>query len=303
MNPCIPIRPLIFSVILISISAMAAAQTQASCTFKLFDLPDNGYGPLSDVNDSGTMVGSVPFASAGKGAGFTRTSKGKVTYYCAPTANCDVYNSFTTLTGINNAGNKVGSYAAPESDTYGFMLTGSTFTSIQEPNSASSTFATGINNHDTVIGYYLDAAFNNNGFERSSDGIYTTLDYPGAALTTPLGINSKGEIVGYYQITYYDSPANGFIYQNGEWTTLNYPGASSTLLNSVDDAGVITGSAGYASGPATAFLYENGEFKVIAYPNSYSTSAGGSSTDGLLVGITDLTGPEQDVKGFTAMCK
>jgi hypothetical protein len=285
------------------VTTMAQAQTQALCTFRLFDLPDNSQGVPSDINDSGTIVGSVSYFSAGKGEGFTQTSNGNVTYYCAPGANCDVYDSFTGLTGINNAGTKVGSYAAPQSNTYGFMLKGSTFHSIQEPNAYSQTWAVQINSHNTVIGYYDDSAFNNHGFERSSDGTYTTLDYPGVAVTAPEGINSEGEIVGYYNVTYYDSPANGFTFVNGEWTTLNYPGASGTILSGISDAGVIVGAAGYASGPGTAFLYENGEFKVIAYPNSYSTNVSSISADGLIVGITDLTGPEQDVKGFAARCK
>jgi hypothetical protein len=285
---------------------MAAAQSQASCKFKLFDLARNGYAIPSDINDFGTVVGSINFFSAGQGEGFTETPQGKVTYYCAPGADCNVYNSYTSFTGINDAGTKVGSYATSGSymsTPYGFMLKGSTFTSIQEPNAYNQTFAIQINKQDTVIGYYDDSAFNDHGYERSSDGTYTTLDYPGAVDTLPLGINDNSEIVGYYQTTNSQGPAYGFAYKSGEWTMLSYPGAYSTVLSGVSDAGVIVGGAGYASGPGTAFLYENGEFKVVAVPKSYSTGISSISADGLIVGITDLTGPEQDVHGFVAKCQ
>ncbi len=221
-----------------------------------------------DVNDSGTVVGPAPVQSSEKG--FIRTASGKATYYCAPGAGCTKYSSSTYFTGLNDSGVGVGVYKTPEMGApEGFMLKGSTFATIQEPNSVWGTSVNGINKSNTVVGSYLDNQTNSHGFQRPSSGNYTTLDFPGAQSTAPLGINSSGVIVGSYS-----SPTQGFTYQAGEWTTLDYPGASTTELNGISDAGVIVGYS-YVTTPGTAFLYENGVFKVIAVPNAYSTSVNG----------------------------
>jgi hypothetical protein len=303
MVPSTSFRLLIFGPAVLLISCLAAAQTKASCSFKLFDLPKSTSSVLHAVNDSGTVVGSapvqLPYPSA---SAFARTANGKVTYYCAPSADCTNYSSYTYFTGVNDADIEVGVYKTPgASDPEGFMLKGSTFTAIQEPNSVWGTYVSGINKSNAVVGYYLDNQDNDHGFLRSSDGSYTTLDFAGAQNTVPLGINDRDEIVGYYSDP--NSSPQGFAYHDGEWKTLDYPGVSFTELYGRSNAGVIIGYAGAASGPGTAFLYENGEFKVIAVPNTYSTGANGISADGLIVGMTNLNNTQAGWRGFMATCK
>jgi hypothetical protein len=295
MTPSHSIRPLIFTLVLMSTSMIAEAQTLASCSFKLFQLPKSTSSLAYGVNDSGAVVGSAPVSPSAQG--FTRTASGAVTYYCAPGAGCTEYSSLTYFTGRNDAGVDVGVYKTPTmGDPEGFMLKGSTFTPIQEPNSVYGTYTNGINKSNTVVGSYLDSQTHSHGFQRSSEGSYITLDYPGAQNTYPLGINDNGVIVGAYY------SGQGFIYEDGEWTTLDYPGASSTELNGISDAGVIIGNSN-ATTQGTAFLYENGVVKVIAAPNTYSTSVSAISADGLIVGMTNLNDTESGWRGFTATCK
>jgi hypothetical protein len=145
MSPSASVRSLTFSltsmliatmlVSMMLVSTMAAAQTGASCTFNLFQLPQSTSSIAYDVNDSGTVVGPAPVQSSEKG--FIRTASGKATYYCAPGAGCTKYSSSTYFTGLNDSGVGVGVYKTPEMGApEGFMLKGSTSATIQEPNSA-----------------------------------------------------------------------------------------------------------------------------------------------------------------------
>lgn len=291
-----PFRLIIFTLALISLSTTAIAQTQASCTFKLFDLPEFTAVPRG-VNDAGTVVGVAPNDQA-SGQGFIRTATGKVMYYCAPGANCTVYNSSTYFTGRNDAGVSVGVYNKVNSEQEGFMLQASTFTTIQAPDTVYGTFPNALNKSNTVVGYYLDSATNSHGFQRTSEGAYTTLDYPEAQETWPAGINDDGVIVGSYY------PGHAFIYQDGTWATVAYPGASATALVGISNTGVMIGNKNTTNPDIiSGFLYEEGAFKLIVVPNSYSTTVNAMSADGLILGMTTLNSTGTEVRGFTATCK
>ena len=276
----------------------AQAQTKASCTFKLFPLPESRdtsapYG----VNDRGTVVGAA-VSNSGIERAFARTASGTVTYYRAPNTVPD-YASFTYFTGRNDAGVSVGIYKVPNpnlSVPEGFILNGSSFTPVLEPKSVWGTNANGINKWNTVVGYYFDYRYHTHGFKRLGNGSFITLNYPGAQNTLPAGINDHGVVVG----TYFPG-GNGFVYYNGRWATLNYPKAAGTNLNGISDAGVIIGRS-TATKQGTAFLYANGVFKVIAVPNAFLTNAVGISADGLITGTTNLDGTLTGWHGFTAIC-
>lgn len=296
MTPSPLFRMLMFGCALILISVIAEAQTKASCSFKLFQLPESTSSLDYGVNDYGTVVGA---AACGPTTthGFIRTAGGAVTYYSAPkTGACTSYSGFTAFADINNAGVKAGNYKVTgASDPEGFLLNGSTFTPVKEPKSVWGTIASGINKWNSVVGSYLDYYSNSHGFKRYSNGSFITLDFPGAKNTSPMGINDNGVIVGFYSL------GHGFIYHSGNWATLNYPGASGTELNGISDANVIIGNSS-ATKQGTAFLYANGVFKVIAVPNTHSTSVHGISPNGLIVGMTNLDNTEAGWRGFTATC-
>jgi uncharacterized membrane protein len=287
------------SVILVTIgdASVVDAQTEASCKFKLFELPP-GYSssPVYAVNDDGTVVGAA-FCGGDTTKGFIRSSSGTYTYYSAPGTSDCAYNVFTNFTGRNDVGVNVGNYrSASLSEPEGFLLEGSKFTPFKEPNAVFGTTANGINNSNTVIGIYYDSQDKIHGFQRSSGGDFLTLDFPGAQDTSPQGINDAGEIVGWYY------PGHGFTYDKGTWKTLAYPGASSTALYDISDAGVIVGNSN-ASKPNTAFLYEDDVFKVITVPNAYWTSVNSISADGVIVGMTNLDNTQIGWRGFTATCQ
>jgi hypothetical protein len=281
------------------ISVPARAQPQASCTFKLFRLPESTTSAPLGVNDRGTVVGRA-VSNDGIERGFALAASGRVTYYRAPNT-IPNYASYTYFTGRNNVGVTVGVYKLPPtqglSTDRGFILNGANFTKIVEPKSVWGTEANGINKWDTVVGYYYDAVSRVHGFKRLSDGSFMTLNYPGAQNTYAMGINDSGAIVGSYSFKH----NHGFIYYKGQWATIDYPKAAYTILNGISDSGVIIGRSN-TSKQGTAFLYSKGVFKVIAVPNSFSTNAASISADGKITGTTNLDGTASGLRGFTATC-
>lgn len=107
----------------------------------------------------------------------------------------------TALSGINDAGEIVGSYGDGTA-THGFLYANGTFSGIDDPL-GTATIATGINNLGQIVGDYQDSDGNQHGF-LYSNGTYTTVDNPLAEpgpflsqLGTSLGgINDSGAIAG-----------------------------------------------------------------------------------------------------------
>src|SRR5438552_13864984 len=106
-------------------SSSLRAQTNATCTFKLFthnpDFQPNG------INDYGTVVGQAFFNPP---EGFIRYSGGAVSYFAAPNS------ASTSFLARNDSGINVGFYSTQGSNSNinkGFILKGSTFTSFVHP--------------------------------------------------------------------------------------------------------------------------------------------------------------------------
>ena len=297
---------LTLSVLLLAMTTVTAqSQTQASCNFKLFQLPqDIAASSPNGIDDYGTVVGLAVDLSGGE-RGFTRSAGGVITYYSAPNSQ-PTYRSYTYFTGRNDSGVRVGNYAANVTGAVqkGFMLSGASFTSIAFPKGVRATYANGINKWNSVVGYYTDTIGNghDHGFKRVSNGSFTALNYPGAPQTVAAGINDSGAIIGSYCLSCNTEARHGFIYVKGQWATLDYPTAFYTSLNGISNAGVIIGRSITAKQGA-AFLYENGVFKVISVPNAFPTNANGISADGLITGTTNLDGTLTGWRGFIATCK
>lgn len=275
-------------------STVVYAQSQASCNFKLFTLPNSN--PTGDfalgINSFGTVVGEFENTN-GTEIGFIRYSGGHLNFFAPGGA-------ATWFTARNDLGISIGEEVS--NIAQGFMLHGSSgVTSIVHPNAAMGTFVQGINRWNSVVGYYLDSNNVPHGFKQFSNGSFMDLNYPGAQRTTPMGINDSGMIVGSYVDVF---GSHGFIYHNGQWATLDNPSApvGTTGLNGISNAGKIIG---FNNPPAqtSAFLYENGVFKVIAVPKATGgTFANGISANGLITGDVYLNGNNSSQNGFIATC-
>ena len=104
----------------------------------------------------------------------------------------------TEAVGINDAGQIVGVYFDSSGAQHGFLDSGGTYTTLNDPVSgAYDTVATGINDAGQIVGNYTDSSGTPHGFLYSG-GTYTTLDDPlGTEGTFADGINDLGQIVGY----------------------------------------------------------------------------------------------------------
>ena len=108
----------------------------------------------------------------------------------------------TSVNGINNLGQVVGTYWDANNIAHAFVESGGTYTTLIYPSTDGSyTLANGINDSGQVVGTYTDANFKSHGFVESG-GTYTTIDHPlGVYGTSISGINNLGQVVGDY---YYD---------------------------------------------------------------------------------------------------
>jgi len=175
----------------------AAGQIVGSCslggfikdgtTYTFLDPP---YTNPNGINDSGLIVGDYSDATALHGFlkdGDTYTTldfPGVTLLACS-------------ASGINAAGQIVGSYQLTDGTWHGFLKDGTTYTTINYPG-AGSTIPTGINAAGQIVGYYVSGGIY--GFLKDGD-TYTTLDFPGAFYSWAKDINDSGQIVGEYEDT------------------------------------------------------------------------------------------------------
>jgi probable HAF family extracellular repeat protein len=115
----------------------------------------------------------------------------------------------TQAHGINSAGQIVGEYHDASNHQHGFLYSGGTFTTFDDPLGTRGTSAYGINNAGQIVGAYTDANNQTHGFLYSG-GTFTPLDDPLATgITQAFGINDAGQIVGEYLA---GAVEHGFLY-------------------------------------------------------------------------------------------
>jgi len=78
--------------------------------------------------------------------------------------------------GINSAGQIVGQYLDSNLYDHGFLYSGGTYTTIDDPLATNGTVATGINNSGQIVGYYTDSNGTRHGFLRTPPLGGTTAD-------------------------------------------------------------------------------------------------------------------------------
>jgi len=201
---------------------------------------------------------------------------------------------FTHAQGINDGGQIVGHYRN-DSGNHGFLLSGGTYTIIDDPLEAggvipgqgTGTDAEGINDAGQIVGYYYDSNGITHGFlyNPTGGGTYTTLDAPLATNTQALGINNFGQIVGYYTDSH--GTSHGFLYNTNSklYATLDDPSAATgTVATGINAAGQIVGYYTNASGTHGFFYNPNGGTYTTLDDPAGSTFATGINDLGQIVG-------------------
>jgi probable HAF family extracellular repeat protein len=181
--------------------------------------------------------------------------------------------------GINDNGAIVGQFTTAGGNTPGFVLNGSTVTSINAPTGVAGEVvnAQGINNNGFVVGFFVGTDGQDHGFQfnlSSAVGgvgtgtaiadptIPTVPGEPGATFVFSqiLGINDKGIAVGYYGDS--TTSQHGFIYNThtGVYTFLDDPseafnnGVEVTQITGITNSGEISGFYSDANGVFHGFV-------------------------------------------------
>jgi probable HAF family extracellular repeat protein len=243
----------------------------------------------------------------------------------------------TFAVGITNEGQITGYYFDSNGAAHGFLYSGGTWTTLNDPFATNGTFAEGINNKGQIVGYYVDAT-GDHGFLYSG-GTYTTLNDTAAnsGTTQAFGINDLGQIVGGFTDANGD---HGFLYSGGSYTTLDagpsapagyygtspfvttyYP-ATGTVAYAINDAGQIVGqntflmyNVSILTIASEGFLYTDGTSTTVNPPWDFvkpladtvlSSYAGGINGLGQIVGgpgFTPAQGPSfvSSFNSYTAL--
>lgn len=261
-----------------------------------------GYTQATGINDSGTVVGIYQINGD--------NTLHSYTYSAGVYSPYNDYNGMSTsLYGINDAGDKVGSVGG-NGVVEGYIDIGGQFT-VFYASGSDATYAYGINSSLEVVGEFVDSSNNYHGFSRTSSGTITQIDYPGALETVCYGINNSGEITGTY-INSSNLPY-GFTYANGKFATTDFAGT-----RGVNNNGAYDGFYWGVDGVAQAYLAVPQAFKLTGtkVPKSQQGALHGVNNAEVAVGhYVDSTGTEHgmmatlttlknidDPKGVTTVC-
>jgi len=197
----------------------------------------------------------------------------------------------TLAHGLNDMGQIVGTYIS-SSKEHGFLLSGGTYTIIDDPLGAQRTEAWGISGAGQIVGDYVDASSNFHGFFYTG-GTYITIDFPGATGSEAFGINGSGQIVGLYANA---SGQHGFLYNptGNTYTTIDFPGANGTFAQGINAAGQIVGQYRDTNNVFHGFLYNpsgGGTYTSLDDPLATAgTEAAGINDLGQIVGTYGANG-------------
>lgn len=272
------------------LGASASAQTQASCTFKMFNPPSGFSGDFfpMGINHFNTVVGGAYNTNLNSSeAGFTCFSGGGTSTFKAPNA------LFTQLNKRNLNGVSVGQYTPkgqpgfPGQGSHGVMLTSSSQATLDFPGS-DSTALSGINKSNVIVGSALDPSTSGSFGFKHVNGKFTKIVFPHAVQTTATAVNDNGVIVGGYELGSFENPWSGYILKNGTFKSLNYIPAD------INNAGTIV---------AGNFIqFTNGTIKTVSVPSSDQTHVNGINDLGVITGAAHFGNTPGTWKGFTATC-
>ena len=172
----------------------------------------------------------------------------------------------TELTGINNAGEVVGTYQI-NNVRHAFRWKQGVFQNIDFPG-AAYTRADGINNQGDIVGsYQMDSpffGFHPTGFLLTANG-FTTIAAPGAQSTEAFDITGRVIVGDYYDQNF---RRHGFRLTGGVFETIDMPGAFNTAARGINARGTIVGDA-----DNHGFVLRDGEFTAIPLPGAGESDA------------------------------
>jgi hypothetical protein len=243
------------------------ANPLVSTSVTMLNVNNSTTAMANGINSAGTVVGSD-----GNGNAFTLSGGSVATYIPGGGTSAAAF-------GINDAGIIVGQYATAAGKTPGYVLNGTTLTTINAPSRPNTVNAQGINGNGLIVGFYMGTDGQDHGFMSHYNPGSPPSTLTGTAIADPtiptnvpgepgatfvfsqvLGVNDQGIAVGYYG----DSTLSqhGFIYNThtGVYSFLDDPsegfhnGVEVTQITGINNAGEITGFYTDANGLAHGFV-------------------------------------------------
>ncbi len=198
----------------------------------------------------------------------------------------------TSSQSINDAGDIVGRYTAPDKKVHGFLLRRGQFTTIDFPGGAG-TGLMDINLSGDIAGWYDDAAGKRQGFLLRGDR-FTPLAYPGAQMSNPTGMNAKGEIVGMYYNLTGDTTHRGYLFSGGRFTSFEHPQAGRmSCFFAINDNGDMMGHWQDTAGVRHGWLVRQGRSSSFDFPGANQTML----DVGAITNAGDIAGAYEDPRG------
>jgi hypothetical protein len=231
---------------------------EANGIFETVDFFNNTNG----INNAGSFVGSYAFGQSGEPIfqtyGYLATPRPIqiVTEISVPNA------TSTSLYGVNNRGEMVGSYTDTSGNTHGLLIDGSKQTTIDYPGSGAILYD--INDYDVIVG-----AGGPTGAFQYSKGVFTQLDPPGAyGGATATGISDSGLIAGF---GHYLGVFLGFYYGDSTYETVGDCYVSSAW--GINDIGTVTLPciSGYGPNESSVMDINSGETTAVNAPGASGT--------------------------------
>jgi probable HAF family extracellular repeat protein len=196
----------------------------------------------------------------------------------------------TFATGVNASGQVVGSYNDAAGNAHGFLYSGGTYTTFNDPDAGNGgdTLADGINNLGQIVGTFIN--FPQELAYIKVGNSYPIIVYPLNVnfVTEAHGINSLGEVVGEY--TDNAGAIHGFVYLRdlGVFATFAPNDASfpNTVLNGINENGTLMVGQHGGRGVPEGFLW-NGTFFIPLrdpFAGNNGTAAKGVNDAGQVVG-------------------
>ncbi|MBV9037786.1 MAG: VPLPA-CTERM sorting domain-containing protein, partial [Acidobacteriaceae bacterium] len=211
--------------------------------FSRISVPGSSFSGAYGINNAGQIAVTASFGSRDYGYIDNNGVFTAFSFYSNG-------NSVTRLSGINDAGQIIGSFVQIDAFAASYLYSNGT-------NYLLPGEGLGINDAGQVVGpcNYSSCPYGNGvpsvGF-LYANGTFTKIAFPGASSTTPTGINNLDEIVGYYSDT---SGQHGFTYLNGTFNTFDLPGSLATMPLGVNDLGEIVGTFTPTPIPEPASLF------------------------------------------------
>src|SRR5271165_6297949 len=164
-------------------------------SFATVDAPTTAFNQLLGINNGLTAVGYSSLDPAGMILQKSFSESGGSFAYLDGFLPAGTTNN--QAVGLNNAGLVVGFYTDSMGVPHGYLLNGSSLTTLNYPGSMN-TSAFGINNNGLIVGIYTDSGGVQHGFTYNGTTWQTFDDPNGVGTTVINGVNDLGQLVGFY---------------------------------------------------------------------------------------------------------